>query len=84
MKKFDPVLSDEDKRYLKMSLALCDKFENLASHFYILAKIHKKTWKSRPINSYSCSTLYGLGNLLDKLLQPIAKRIQTVPYVPGN
>ena len=47
------------------------------SHFYILAKIHKKPWKPRPINSYSGSTLYVLGTLLDKLLQPIAKRL---PY----
>ena len=53
------------------------KFENHISHFYILAKIHKKPWKPRPINSYSGSTLYGLGKWLDKLLQPIAKRL---PY----
>ena len=77
MKKFDSVLSDGDKKYLKMSLALCGKFEKRVSHFYILAKIHKKPWKPRPINSYSGSTLYGLGKLLDKLLQPIAKRL---PY----
>ena len=77
MKKFDSVISDGDLKFLVDSLALCDKFEKRVSHFYILAKIHKKPWKPRPINSYSGSTLYGLGKVLDKLLQPIAKRL---PY----
>ena len=77
LKKFDSVLSDGDKKYLVNSLAICNCFEKRVSHFYILAKIHKKPWKPRPINSYSGSTLYGLGKVLDKLLQPIAKRL---PY----
>ena len=57
MKKFDSVLSNEDNKYLIDALALCDKFEKSVSHFYILAKIHKKPWKPRLINSYSGSTL---------------------------
>ena len=49
MKKFDSVISDNDKKYLKKSIAQCDKFEKRVSHFYILAKIHKKPWKPCPI-----------------------------------
>ena len=77
IKKINSVLSDEDKKYLKISLTLYDTFDNRVSHFYILAKIHKKPWKHRPINFYFGSTLYGLGKLFDKLLQPIATRL---PY----
>ena len=77
MKTIDSVLDIDDKKYLTDSLALCVKLEKHISHFYILARIHKKPWKPCSINSYSGSTLYRLRKWLDTLLHPIAKRL---PY----
>jgi hypothetical protein len=53
------------------SLEVTDPF----AYFYILAKVHKTPWKSRPIVSVSGSITHGLGRWLDQQLQPICKRL---------
>lgn len=64
-----------DKTYLQRSLAAVqDPF----AYFYLLAKVHKTPWKTRPIISVSGSMLYALGKWVDVCLQNI---ITTLPYV---
>ena len=47
------------------------------SYFYLMPKVHKSPWTTRPIISYSGSLLHPLGILVDKYLQSIAKDIPT-------
>lgn len=61
-------------RYILHSLKCEDPF----AYFYIIAKIHKTPWKSRPVTSVSGSLLHGLGKWVDSELQKIVKDI---PYV---
>lgn len=64
---------NSDKIYLERVIAnVVDPF----SYFYMLAKVHKSPWTTRPIVSVSGSLLYGLGKWLDVQLQKI------VPYLP--
>jgi len=63
-----------DMKYLERYLeSVRDPF----SYFYILAKVHKHPWKTRPIVSVSGSLIYGIGKWLDQQLQPIIKRLPT-------
>lgn len=66
----------------KFILHAFDKRKNKTSHtfsqFYIIAKVHKNPWSSRPITSYSGSALYNLGVWLDHQLQQI---VSTLDYV---
>ena len=67
-------LSLDDYKFLTRTLKKCnDPF----SHFYILAKIHKTPWTTRPICSTSGSLLHGLGQWIDAQLQPICARLPT-------
>ena len=64
-------------RYLE-SVPMSDPF----AYFYILAKVHKHPWKTRPIVSVSGSLTYGIGKWLDQQLQPIIKKLPT--YIPSS
>ncbi|CAJ1951612.1 unnamed protein product [Cylindrotheca closterium] len=66
--------SEMDMTYLRRSLeSVTDPY----AYFYVLAKIHKSPWKTRPIISVSGSLLYGLGKWLDQQLQPLVKKLPT-------
>ena len=47
------------------------------SYFYLLPKVHKNPWTTRPIVSYSGSLLYGIAKWLDSTLQKI---VDHIPY----
>ena len=52
--------------------------------FYLLAKIHKKPLKTRPIISVSGSVLFGLGKWLDIQLQKVIKHLPFVAKSLGE
>lgn len=54
------------------------------SYFYIMLKVHKSPWITRPITSYSGSLLQPLGVWVDKYLQFIAKDIPTYIQDPKS
>jgi hypothetical protein len=58
-------------RYLLQSLEVDDPF----AYFYLLAKIHKSPWSTRPITSVPGSILYGLGKWVDRELQKVINHI---------
>ena len=62
-----------DAKFLSRSLNVSDPF----AYFYLLAKVHKKPWVTRPIVSVSGSISHGLGRWLDNQLQRIVKHL---PY----
>ena len=60
-----------DAKFFFQSLNVGDPF----AYFYLLAKVHKKPWGSRPIVSVSGSISHGLGRWLDNQLQHIVKHL---------
>ena len=69
------VKGDPDRTYLERML---DRCEDPYAYFYLLAKVHKTPWKTRPIISVSGSILQGLGQWVDSQLKIIC---QNLPYV---
>ena len=67
-------LSPDDRRFLKWSTQTDKPF----GRFYLLAKVHKNPWKTRPIVSYTGMILHGLGQWLNHQLQKI---VCILPYV---
>jgi hypothetical protein len=64
-----------DRTYLQRTLDNCtDPF----AYFYLLAKVHKTPWKTRPIISVSGSILQGLGRWVDCQLKIVC---QHLPFV---
>ena len=61
-------------KFLIGSLETKDPF----AYFYILAKLHKTPWKTRPITSAAGSILHGLGKWVDYELQKIIKHLNYV------
>ncbi|CAJ1935964.1 unnamed protein product [Cylindrotheca closterium] len=74
-------LGDDNHKYLTRSLeAVRDPF----SYFYVLAKVHKSPWKTRPIVSVSGSLLYGLGKWLDNNFNRSSANFQPTYPAPSN
>lgn len=61
-------------KFLANSLETKDPF----AYFYILAKLHKNPWKTRPITSVAGSILHGLGKWIDFELQKIIIHLKYV------
>ena len=76
--QYHSIFSDQENKFLN---ANCDP-EDPYCHFYLLAKVHKTPWKTRPIVSTSGSLLEGLGKWIDKQLQPLCKDIPS--YVKNS
>jgi hypothetical protein len=74
--KFFPT-NHPDKTYLQRSLDVLDPF----GYFYLLAKVHKNPWVTRPVISTSGCILQGLGKWVDTQLKIICK---TLPYVTSS
>lgn len=67
-----------DLKYLKRYMTtIKDPF----SYFYLLAKVHKTPWKTRPIISTCGSTGYGLAKWVDAQLKLI---VDLLPYTTAN
>lgn len=65
-------ISRANRLFLTRSL---DQNKDPFAYFYLLAKIHKKPWVTRPIVSYSGSLLHGLGRWADRELQRICRHL---------
>lgn len=74
IKRWSHELEDTTKKFLRHHLkANKDPF----GYFYLLYKIHKTPYKTRPVCSGSGSLLHPLGMYIDEMLQPIARSMQS-------
>jgi hypothetical protein len=65
----------DDRTFLERSL---EQNEDKLPYFYIIAKIHKSPWTTRPIISTCGSYVEGIGRWTDRQLQAIIKQL---PFV---
>ena len=72
------ALEARDRRFIEASLDVKDPFPQ----FYLLFKIHKHPFKTRPIVSVAGSILHGLSRWVDKQLQPVCKHLPS--YVSSS
>jgi hypothetical protein len=68
---YKKILPPEDIKFLKRTAEVKDPYPK----FYLTAKVHKTPWKTRPIVSLSGSQLHGLGQWIDKSLQPFVVKL---------
>lgn len=66
-------LASAELKYLNRALQLVHRMPQ----FYLLMKIHKTPWKTRPVVSTCGSLCYFLGKWVDYHLQPVAKLVPT-------
>lgn len=69
-------LSKSDRTYLTRWIEQTKDDDGFA-YFYLLAKVHKTPWATRPIVSASGSAIYGLSKWVDTELQKV---LRFVPY----
>jgi hypothetical protein len=63
------------RTFLTRSFDAAAQSESPFNYLYLLAKVHKTPWNTRPIVSCSGSLLHGLGRWVDKELQRIVKHL---------
>jgi hypothetical protein len=68
LQKYKKSLSSQERRFITHHLSTDTAFPV----FYLLIKVHKSPWSTRPIVSCSGSILYSLGVWVDRQLQKIA------------
>lgn len=71
IKTFHKKIKQSDQTFLTRSLETDDPL----SYFYVIAKVHKTPWKTRPIVSTSGSITHGLGRWLSQQLKPIVTNL---------
>jgi hypothetical protein len=67
--------TNTDRKFIERHL---DKNKDPFSYFYLLAKVHKTPWSTRPIISVSGSLLEGIGKWVDHQLKIVCKDL---PYI---
>ena len=73
LKKYRKKLPDNEILFLRRHLKQVQQQEDSNVRFYILAKVHKSPWKTRPIVSSSGSLFHGLSIWLDSYLQKFSQ-----------
>jgi len=74
--KYAKVIPKTEAKYLRRTCILLDKDGKINfPQLYLLAKIHKDPFSTRPIVSVSGSPLHGLAHWVDRQLQPLAQSI---------
>ena len=64
--KYNSIFTQQERKFLTKTL---ENNKDPFSYFYLLIKIHKTPWATRPIVSYAGSIAYGLGIWLNDKLQ---------------
>lgn len=76
LQKYAELLAPKTRTFIKKSTKQVT-YDNMLPNFYLLAKIHKTPWKTRPIVSVSCSIAEGLAKFVESELHPLTSFIPT-------